>query len=83
MHKQPQFTCQADMVANSSLTSSVALLACPSGTSDSSGTKDSGWLEIDSGSYVQTIVLAKKCAVKIKRKNQRKIKNDGHFIKDY
>ena len=31
-HKQPQFTCQADTIANSSLTPSVALLVHPSGT---------------------------------------------------
>ena len=32
VHKQPQFTCQADMVTGSSLTPSVALLVRPSGT---------------------------------------------------
>ena len=31
-YKQPQFTCQADMVADSSLTPSLALLVHPSGT---------------------------------------------------
>ena len=32
VHKQPQFTCQADTVANNSLTPIVALLVCPSKT---------------------------------------------------
>ena len=32
VHRQPQFTCQAGMVADSSLTPSVALLVCPKGT---------------------------------------------------
>ena len=32
VHKQPQFTCKADMVADSSLIASVALLVYPSGT---------------------------------------------------
>ena len=33
--KQPQFTCQADMVTDSSLTPSLALLVHPSGTAHS------------------------------------------------
>ena len=32
VHKQPQFTCQANMVTGSSLTPSVVLLVHPSGT---------------------------------------------------
>ena len=32
VHKQARFICQADMVADSSLTPSVALLVCPRGT---------------------------------------------------
>ena len=35
VHKQPQFTCQVDTVAGSSLTPSVALLVYPSGTAHS------------------------------------------------
>ena len=35
VHKQPQFTCQADTVTGSSLTPSVALLVHPSGTAHS------------------------------------------------
>ena len=35
VHKQPQFTCQADTVTGSSLTPSVVLLVCPSGTAHS------------------------------------------------
>ena len=31
-HKQPQLTCQADTITDSSLTPSVALLVYPSGT---------------------------------------------------
>ena len=31
VHKQPKFTCQADMITSSSLTPSVALLVHPSG----------------------------------------------------
>ena len=34
-HQQPQFTCQADTLAGSSLTPSVALLAHPSGIAHS------------------------------------------------
>ena len=32
VHKQPRFTCQSHTTADSSLTPSVALLECPSGT---------------------------------------------------
>ena len=35
MHRQPQFTCQAGMVADSSLTPSVALLVRPRGITHS------------------------------------------------
>ena len=35
VHKQPQFTCQADTVIGNSLTPSVALLVHPSGTAHS------------------------------------------------
>ena len=35
VHRQPQFTCQADTVADSSLTAGVALLVCPRGTTHS------------------------------------------------
>ena len=35
VHKQPQFTCQANTVAGSSLTPSVALLVVPSGSAHS------------------------------------------------
>ena len=35
VHRQPQFTCQADVVTDSSLTPSVALLVCPRGTTHS------------------------------------------------
>ena len=35
VHKQPQFTCQADTLTGSSLTPSVALLVRPSGTAHS------------------------------------------------
>ena len=35
VHKQPQFTCQADTVTSSSLTPSVALLVHPSDTAHS------------------------------------------------
>ena len=35
VHKQPQFICQADTVTGSSLTPSVALLVCPSGSAHS------------------------------------------------
>ena len=32
IHQQPQFTCQTNMVTDSSLTPSVALLVCPNST---------------------------------------------------
>ena len=35
VHKQSQFTCQAGMVADSSLIPRVALLVCPRGTTHS------------------------------------------------
>ena len=35
VHKQPQFTCQADTVTSSSFIPSVALLVRPSGTAHS------------------------------------------------
>ena len=35
VHKQPQFTCQANTVTGSSLTPNVALLVHPSGTAHS------------------------------------------------
>ena len=35
VHKQPQFTYPADTITSSSLTPSVALLVCPSGTAHS------------------------------------------------
>ena len=35
VHRQPQFTCQAGTVADSSLTPNVALLVCPRGTTHS------------------------------------------------
>ena len=35
VHRQPQFTCQASTVADSSLTPNVALLVCPRGTTHS------------------------------------------------
>ena len=35
VHRQPQFTCQAGTVADSSLTPSIALLVCPRGTTHS------------------------------------------------